>query len=284
MNSEILVQLIGATETININDGTSGFYLDEEISGLELPEKRISSANYSGRNGGYIGAQFFGMRELSLTGRTFSTDVTTTYALRRQLQALLAEENLIVRIVTADGYAYIADCTMTRMTMPIRGDTNWAYFKIDLLCPDSVLYDDTAGGLLEATVNRTVQAGFTWPITWPIDWGTNSGPTTVTNTGTTTVFPLITLTGVGSDPVLTNTTTSQVWEIDALTTVSGDVVVIDMKDRTVTINGGNIFYKVPTTAQWWGLIPGANSISLDTSGGSDTMTASISWRGGVMGV
>lgn len=43
----------------NLNDGTTGAWLNTEIDGLEMPTIRTSTGNYAGRDGGYIGAQFF---------------------------------------------------------------------------------------------------------------------------------------------------------------------------------------------------------------------------------
>ena len=277
------------TITLNglvINDPTNGngIYLDEPIDGLDLPPLRTSSGSYSGRDGGWVGAQFYASRLLSLTGRVFSSNVATLYASRKTLQSSLAQPAVTVLVSTDDGGQYRLDCTLDSFDMPIKRAKSRADFHITLLNADAIIYDTSAGGADTASIARTSGGGLSWPLTWPLTWSAGSAPTTVTNNGTVTIFPTVTLTGVMTSPVLTNNTTGQFISLPTFTTAAGDVLKIDMLNRTVLLNGGSVLPAVVTSSSWWPLIPGSNSISLATGSSSDTVTGTVTWRSGIRGI
>ena len=64
----------------------------------------------------------------------------------------------------------------------------------------------------------------------------------------------------------------------------GDVIVIDMGNRTVTLNGSNIMGNRTDDSTWWGLTPGDNLIVLTSATGDDSVYAELQWRNGVMGI
>lgn len=264
----------------------SGIFIDEEVEGLNLPAIRTSSGVYAGSHGGYIGAQFFDNRSVSIPGRVFSSNVDEALTKRREITSALVlyPTPMTVRIVDDDGSAYTFDAVVIDFKMPIKRDRMMSQFKLELLATDPLIYDDTAGSELSTTLERTVGGGIDYPMTWPIVWEPGTQPTTVTNGGISFVFPTITLTGLASNPSVTNVTTGERFKLDDLTTTDGDVIVIDMKNRTVTLNGGSIYNKRSSDSQWWGLPVGASSIALDSAGGGDTITGTISWRSGYLGI
>jgi hypothetical protein len=283
MNPELGITLIGNGLTIALNSGLSGYFLDDSVDGFGFPNIRTSSGNYSGQPGGYVGKQLAGMRPISLSGRAYATDVASVFELRRNLVTALANFVVSVLITTYDGRSYLVDANVTDFDMPLKDSMNFADFKIELLAPDPIIYDNTTGAELIVPLARMVYGGFSWPIEWPLVWGANSGPVTVTNNGTVFIQPKITLYDVMTNPVLTNRTTGDVFTLAGLTTSPGDVVVIDMKKRSVTLNGGNIFARVAPSSRWWGLVVGPNDITLESGSGSDTVSGLLSYRSGVLG-
>jgi hypothetical protein len=254
-------------------------YLDEPIDGLGLPPIRTSSGNYSGRDGGYVGSQFYGMRLITLTGTIFGTPAELE-ATRRNLAAAVATSSVVMNITTNAGSQYLINCNIDSLDMPILRSVNQAPFKISLIATDPTIYDNSASGLMSVTVNPARGGGVTWPITWKITWAAGSQPTTVNNTGNVTVYPTITLTNKMTNPTITNQTTGQFFTLTGLTTTAGDVLVIDMKNRTVLLNGGSVLPFVTSTSSWWPLLPGNNGINLTTNDGTDTTVATVSWRSG----
>lgn len=276
--------MIITLNNFTLNDTVNRFYLDEDVQGLSMPEIRTSSGLYSGRDGGYIGAQFYGMRTLSLVGRVFGQDIVEVEAKRRALQDALRTKSITMRVVTNAGNAYLIYCNLLRFDMPIKRDVNIAPFKIELLAADPIIYDDTAGAALHATVNKAIGGGYVYPVVYPVLWSAGQGNTTVTNAGNTTVYPIITLTGSMHDPVIYNNTTGKLLRLSGLTTNAGDTVVIDTKERTVLLNGGSIFDKVSADSQFWGLVVGQNVLALGSNDGNDTVSADVMWRSGYIGI
>lgn len=265
-----------------INTPTNNVWLDDEIPGLDLPDIRTSKGNYSGRDGGYIGGQFFAARSFAFMGNVFSSDVASLEVSKKAFQAALAGGGVTVTMVTNAGNSYVIYAKLIDFDMPIKRNIFSAPFKVELEAPDPTIYDNTGGGALTATLSRVVSGGYTYPVTYPVTYGAGSGPTTVTNSGLVTVYPVITLTGTMTNPSLANQTTNQLFSISPITTGASDVVVIDMLQHTVTLNGGSIY--ALSNRGWWGLQPGGNSIALATSSGTDTVTGAITWRNGYIAI
>jgi phage-related protein len=267
-----------------INDDSNGLYLDEPIDGLELPEIRTSSDVYSGRDGGYVGDQFYGTRLVTLPGRAWSADPAGIWDLRRALQQALDTDSIELHVVADDDHHYLLYARTTRLDMPIPRALSVAPFKIDFICPDPIIYDDTDSNALTANIGKYVGGGVSWPLTWPLSWGAGTGATTVNNTGLVTIYPVITITGSQTNPIITNVTTAEFIQLSGFTAPAGSVTVIDLRNRTVTLNGGNVLAKVTSSSTWWGLLPGSNTIRLETGDAADTAAAVMEWRNGYMGI
>lgn len=266
--------------TLNNTGSSANYtYLDEPISGLGLPPLRTSSGNYSGRDGGFVGAQFYSGRLISMTGRIFAPDVTTLDTIRAQLSAALSSGSVTMYVTTNAGKQYLLNCYLDSLDLPIQKAPLQQTFKISLIAADPYIYDNSTAGAMSTPLQLAVGGGVTWPISWtPVTWAPGAQPAVVNNTGQLTIFPVITLTGVMSSPTIKNVTTSQFFTISGLTTNPGDQVVIDMYNRTVLLNGGSILPYVTTSSTWWGLIAGNNSVNLTTNNSTDTVTGTISWR------
>src|SRR5688572_11873854 len=112
-----------------INDDSNGLYLDEPIDGLELPDIRTSSDVYSGRDGGYVGAQFYGTRLVTLNGRAWVADRADIWALRRSLQMALDTDDIELHVVADDDHHYLLYAKTARLDMPIPRMLSSAPFK-----------------------------------------------------------------------------------------------------------------------------------------------------------
>jgi hypothetical protein len=69
-----------------------------------------------------------------------------------------------------------------------------------------------------------------------------------------------------------------------LSMLAGDVVVIDMANRTVKLNGSSIMGNKTSDSTWWGLQPGNNPVVLNSDSAGDAVTGVLVWRNGVRGI
>jgi hypothetical protein len=270
---------------LNDPNSVNQCYLDEPIEGLGLPPVRTSAGNYSGRDGGYVSAQFYGMRLITLTGRIFSNDAAELETARRNLAAAVASSTIALTITTNAGNQYLINCYLDSLDMPIIRAASKSPFKISLIAADPTIYDNSSSGGMSAVVNLSTGGGVTWPIVWnPVEWKPGATPTVINNTGDVPLYPRITLTNQMSNPMITNTTTGDFFALNGFTTAAGDLLVIDMYNRTVLLNGGSVLPSVTIASSWWALLPGENSISLTSTNSSDTVVATVSWRSGYRGI
>jgi len=266
----------------HLNDGTTGAWLDTEVKGLELPTIRTSAGNYAGRDGGYLGSQFFSARDITLQGTVFSSNVAILEQTRQNLQAALVSQSVTMGITTNAGNSYTINCYLLDFQMPIKKNVFSAPFKIELLATDPTIYENNSYSL-PADLAPVSNSGFVLPVTFPIDFPAASTPTTVTNNGNVAVYPIITLSGVMHNPVITNTTLEQLMGV-SLTTAQTDQLVINFAQRTILLNGSSVFGDMTAGSTWWQLQPGENAITLTTSSGGDTVTGTIQWQSGYMGI
>jgi hypothetical protein len=279
--------MIIAVNGFVLNDPNSGngVYLDEPIGGLSMPPIRTSQGNYSGRDGGYVGSQFYGGRLISLTGRIFSQSAAAVESTRKAFEAAMAlPPPIILTIVTNGGSQYTMNTYVDSLDMPINRTVTEAPFSLTLIAPDPTIYDNSAGGLNTVVLNPVLGGGVTWPITWPIVWSAGSQPISIINTGNVTIYPTITLTGAMTNPTILNVTTGQFFTLTGLTTSAGDVLVIDLLNRSVILNGGSVLNYKTSTSSWWPLIAGSNSIKFTTTNTADPVTGLLSWRSGYRGI
>jgi hypothetical protein len=279
--------MIIAVNGFVLNDPNSGngVYLDEPVGGLSMPPIRTSQGMYSGRDGGYVGAQFYGGRVISLTGRIFSQSALAVENTRKAFEAAVSlPPPIILTIVTNGGSLYTLNTYVDSLDIPINRTVTEAPFSLTLIAPDPTIYDNSSTGLNTVVMNPVLGGGITWPITWPITWSAGTQPITIINSGNVVIYPLITLTGAMTNPTILNVTTGQFFTITGLTTSAGDVLVIDLLNRSVILNGGSVLSYVVLTSSWWPLIPGSNTIKFTTTNSSDTVTGTLSWRSGYRGI
>lgn len=187
-----------------------------------------------------------------------------------------------MNITTNAGNSYTVFCNLLDFQMPISKAIFSAPFKIELLASDPTIYGSSTA-VTPVTVPLIVSGGYTYPVVYPVVYSAGSGPTSVTNAGTVAVYPIITITGIATNPVIINNTTEQFLGLD-LTTGSTDTIVINMAQRTALLNGSSVFGDLATGSTWWALLTGGNSISLTTSNGGDTASSTITWQSGFMGI
>lgn len=268
--------------TINsLQLGTGTVYkLESPIEGLETPPIRTSQMNYSGRNGGRVNNQLYGPRLITLPGFIISGTCEAHETARQNLQeALPIREDLDVTIETFDDVIYITTVRLLSFRMPIISSKKSEY-KIDMVASDPFLYSSTE---LSATIPKEVGGGFILPVTLPIIFAPGTTPTTITNNGSIEVYPTFTIVGSATNPKITKVDTGEKVELN-LTMSGADTLMVDMKQRTITLNGGSVLSLRTSDSDWFWLEIGANELAYETDNGADTGICTVTWRTGVLSI
>ena len=266
---------------IEFGDKYSDCYLNPPVSGLFIPPIRTSSGNMSGRDGGWVSSQFYGMREIVLNGTIICPDA---YGKLCELQHSIGIRELLPMYVMIDGTdTYLTEVRLTDFKMDLN-DLEQYEFEITVVAPDPSFYvsnpDDPNAGWVSETINARVGGGYETPFVLPVTWEAGSTLTVINNTTNFVVYPQIILTGAFTNPRITNLTTGDYIEAGITTTT--ETIFIDNKQHIMTLNGGSILPYMD--GSWWGLVPGQNTIELSSDGGSDDKSGTIKYRLGYMSI
>jgi phage-related protein len=264
---------------LQLGDDTD-YQIEAPVAGLEKPGIRTSSQRYSGRDGGRVNGQYLDPRLITIPG-FFNMDTCADHeAARQELdQALPVREELDIEVELPSGDTFVTSGYIQDFKMPYR-NTKRSDYKIDLFCGDSNLY---IGEELTATLNRFVGGGFTLPVTLPIVFAPGSGLVAVNNTGYVEVYPVLEINGSATNPEITKVSTGEKVEV-GVTMSGGDQLIIDMKRRTITLNGGSVLGLRTSDSDWFALDVGSNPLRYDTTDGADTGVVTVRWRTAVTGI
>lgn len=286
MNNHMSLRLVGANSSLELNSPTTSIYLQEELEGLStLPAIRETKGMNIGMDGGWTSAQFYEPRLVTIKGVIANKDVSVVELRRRQLIQILSEKKLRLEFQTEAGNLYELDVVVAGLTMPINKILTSSYFKISLRADDPLIYDNTSSTGREAILNRSTNASSGFPINFPINFqlGNYESRPTINNFGTSTVYPVITVTGELTNPEIVNITTNEYFKINT-TISSGSVAVIDTQAHTIVIDGVTSYSDIADGSSWIHLQPGNNEFFLTSDENTDTGYATISYRVGYMGV
>lgn len=269
-----------------INDQLIGMHLDEPIEGLAgLPAIRTSQGTNLGANGGWTTKQLYEPRFISFSGRIFGRTVAEVEDRRREFSTILAKivrNKGTLRIITPAGNVYSTEVVLIGVDMPINKVLNLVEWKINLKADDPLLYDNSDGELL-ATIRKTRQGGFIIPFELPLYISPDEQPATVNNSGNETILPNIIISTKATNPKIINRTTNQSMEITAVVK-DGDKLEIDMKNKTILLDGMNIYDLQTAGSNFWGLIAGDNRIELQTDIQDERTEAELRFRSGFIGI
>jgi hypothetical protein len=268
-------------------DANGGHFIITEVGGLGPADIRTSSFLFSGRSGGLVTDQFYGFRNITITGEIGANDMTLLqHKEDRQalLNALPIGATIPVYITDFYGDTYRIDASVTSAKVEYKRRGYRSDFLIQLTAGDPLFYSTEGGDEQSAIVNRTLDnGGYVTPYILPVVWDQGGAPTIVSNTGNAVVYPTITIHDETHDPILTNQATGEQFAM-SINTNDGDELVIDMLNRTVKLNGSDVIGNKVDGSVWFGLLVGDNAIRFDTDTPEDSGYAEVVWRNGVTGI
>lgn len=270
-------------DDFELNNAENLMYLDEPIEGVSgLPNIRSATGVNQGRDGSWVSRQLYEGRYISFQGRIFGGEPIDVENKRRELVSVLQRKKLKLRIITYAGMEFITEVFVMANQMPINRELNIVKWKIDLLSEDPLFYDNSAGELL-ATVGKVMDGGFDIPFDIPFNISAGGEPSVVTNSGNETVYPIITISTPATNPKLINRATNEFMQV-MTTVLDGDKLIIDMRNKTITHNGLNIYSLQRDGSTFFGLVPGVNVMEIQTDVASENSKAEVRYQSGFLGI
>lgn len=266
------------------NDPTDVNYVGvlTEITGFDMPEVRESADNLVQMDGGIHGDFFFGRRPFTMSGRVLPIASATdrnakVTALQRAVTALRADA--IVKFTPSGGQEQFL---AARVQQPLRISGNWIKeFQIAMVAADPRRYSMVLESSTVAASATAGVGGFAFDMAFDIDFGVASptGQLLVENNGNMDTWPVLTITGPGTNPSIFNASTNQTITF-GYTLAAGETLVVDTLNRTVKLNGVTDRYSALDflNTEWWPLIPGINDIRLIFASYSAGATLNVAWR------
>lgn len=268
-------------------EANGGSFIIQGVTGLGSADIRTSSFLFSGRPGGLVTDQLLGFRNISITGK-IGNATGTRLQHQQDRQALMdampiGGDTFPIYITTFGGTTYRIDVNVVDLKVEYMRRGYMSEFLIQLLAGDPLFYSTDGGDEQSITIERVSQGGYITPYILPVEWAAGGTPKIVTNSGNANYYPVITLHDEALNPIITNLATGESMALN-LSMLDGDEVVIDMYNRTITLNGSDILGNKTDDSIWWALMPGDNPVLLDTDTADDTVTATLTWRNGVTGI
>jgi hypothetical protein len=145
-------------------------------------------------------------------------------------------------------------------------------------------WQDATESTVTATIDIKAHTWFPFAGSWaaqPLVLGASDvfASTTITNTGDVDAWPVVTVTGPGTDLTLTNQTTGTVTHVTG-TIAAGSTLTIDTRPghKTVRIDGFNAFGRLTDDSTLWPLVPGPNRIAIGFASATTQTQVVFAWR------
>lgn len=254
-----------------------------EFEGFEYASVQESIDDVAGPYGSVYITSKFGKRQVAIQGDLLGVDV---FSKRRLLSKALRQTGVmkLIKFTTYDDLNLQFEGEIVKVLNPYTHKIH--SYLIEIVAPDWRFYSQD---LSSFDVGQTiVSGGASIPATIPLAIASSVADATdvsniITNNGNEVTDPIITITGPGNGFLVRNETTGQEFNLD-YELVGGDEVVIDVKRRTVVLNGiTNIYPSI--TGEFWSLVPGQNELRFLVSAGLTVDTnLNISFRDAYSGI
>lgn len=266
-----------------LGTGVTGYIVQRPIKGLDAPTYRQTSYDKPGEHGSVVTSLLYGGRVITLQGVIEGADAATYEANRRALQAACGIQTdssgnplpITLSWTTLGGSSYFAYGYPGQLLSDYEYATQ-SQFQISFTVADGAVYG--AAQVQSGLITPPTGGGFSLPVSLPITAAaTTGGSVTLNNPGNRTAYPILTLTGPLTNP-LVNNSASGTYLLLNYTVPAGSVVTVDMTNKTIMLNGTQSILSTKTSdSSWWGIPPGSTSISVTTASSSDTGSAQVSF-------
>jgi len=212
-----------------------------KVEGLGMPEIRLTQQDRDGADGEFVFAQFTRGRTLAISGMLkIPTGANPEQYLDEYLEAFSPRADDAPFYYKTPGVDQrVIYCRPTAAPVDYDENLNTGYipFLVQLIAEDPRKY--SAGQLSFGPVGLpSTSGGRSFPKVYPKAYGTiaTGGTILVTNAGNATSYPVFTITGTVSNPIVSNDTNNTQMQLNVDLSTS-DQLVIDTGINSVTLNG-----------------------------------------------
>lgn len=242
----------------------------DKVSGLDSPEYRLSQRDHEGVDGGYVDAEFLTTRTIVVEGTLYAdpNDADTVcdtlrYNYRPMKDTVpfyYKHPNKPVRLIYGKPQGVRYDVERLRS----EGKTA---IQLTILCPDPYIYDATLQQQFEGRITYQGSGhGFNhgFNLSFGGDVG-DPGGLEVFNSGNHIAYPLITIFGPVTNPVISESSSGRHIGL-SITLGNGEYVTIDTRRHRVTLNGMVSRRNTVTAGSRWPYVkPGTSSFTFSGS-------------------
>jgi hypothetical protein len=253
-----------------------------DVQGLEgLPAIRNQDDNRGYFDGMFSGRDFLGGRIVTMTVLTLAGNGLSAAQNYNLLQTTILPQQtgttpLQFQLSSAGGLQFINARVRANMTQ-VDPEYTYGFIKsaLTFFCPDPRYYDN-AVNTTSLVVQTPLGRGYNRTYNVTYGGGTQSNTGLVINQGTTTTYPTITIKGPATNPTVGSFTSGQFIQLN-YSLVATDTVVIDLLNRTITLNGNPARNLITGTSQWFAAPPGTSKYYFTATGTTAGAGATITY-------
>lgn len=274
----------------DLSDPNPRIWLNDPIEGFDAPEYRLNEYDRSSEDGGYVSSAYYGSRAITLSGMIVAGSLSEYESMRKELiQAVSIQRDkysvpvgTTITFTTLAGTPYKISAFFKKPEFAWDG-IKYGRFLLQATVPDPFIYDVNL--FTSENIAQATGGGYQTPHGSPYYTNVSmGGGTVVVNDGGVEIYPIITLTGSLTNPIITNQTSGLYLKIN-YTLAAGDTIIVDMRNKTMTLNNSSSLLSTKTVdSNWWPLSVGNNSIQLATDTAADTGNVSITYNKAYVGV
>lgn len=266
------------------NDSTDPNYIGmlTDVTGFDSPEVRESADDLVQMDGGVHGDFYYGRRPITLSGMLINPASASERNIRQNKLSAASDAMRADAVLDWTPSGGVRSFLRLRRQQPLRVTGTWQKeFQLAMVAADPRIYSYALNSMEVTASAAGAASGRGYPEGFNIDYGPSApnGQLLVNNVGTTLTYPVLTVTGPGSNPTLSNLTTGQAISI-RYTLAAGETLTIDTLNRTIILNGTVSRYGALDflNTAWWGVVPGVNDIRLAFTSFSTGAKLRVDWR------
>ena len=263
--------------------GAGSPYQILSVDGLEsLPSIRNQDDNRGYHDGMFTGRDFLNGRVISIIFNTFGDNNGSAQTNFNTIQSILLPQTsgttpLYFKFPNSPTSEQFVEARVRNLRTTVDPNYTYGYItsQVDFFCPDPNYYNNN---LQTSIMQISAALGRTYNKTFNKTYGGGSATvtTTISNIGWGTTYPIITINGPITNPVVGNSTSGNTLYFSG-TYSALDVLEIDLYNQLITLNG-NPARNLLISGTWFDAPPGNSNFFFTGTGTlAGTTQATVSW-------